>query len=58
MMREAAISAGLVQSSHAGDRDWRERLRIITYANLSVPFCSTLNMYTVSLKRRQCIVLI
>lgn len=31
MMRDAAISAGLVQSSHAGDRDWRDRLRIITY---------------------------
>ena len=30
MMREAAIAAGLVQSSRAGDRDWRERLRIIT----------------------------
>jgi hypothetical protein len=31
MMREAAITAGLVQSSRAGDRDWRDRLRIITY---------------------------
>jgi hypothetical protein len=30
-MREAAITAGLVQSSRAGDRDWRDRLRIITY---------------------------
>lgn len=35
-MREAAISAGLVQSSHAGDRDWRERLRIITLVNVSL----------------------
>jgi hypothetical protein len=31
MMREAAITAGLVQSARAGDRDWRDRLRIITY---------------------------
>lgn len=30
MMREAAIAAGLVQSSRAGDHDWRDRLRIIT----------------------------
>jgi hypothetical protein len=36
-MREAAITAGLVQSSRAGDRDWRERLRIITSV-LSVSF--------------------
>ena len=33
MMRDAAISAGLVQSAHAGDRDWRDRLRIITYVS-------------------------
>lgn len=38
MMRDAAISAGLVQSSHAGDRDWRDRLRIITYV-YSRSFC-------------------
>jgi hypothetical protein len=31
MMREAAIAAGLVQSAHAGDSNWRDRLRIITY---------------------------
>ena len=31
MMRDAAINAGLVQSSRAGDQDWRDRLRIITY---------------------------
>ena len=30
MMRDAAITAGLVQSSRAGE-DWRDRLRIITY---------------------------
>ena len=35
MMREAAITAGLVQSSRAGDREWRDRLRIITYVPLS-----------------------
>ena len=31
MMREAAIAAGLVQSARAGDVNWRNRLRIITY---------------------------
>jgi len=31
-MREAAITAGLVRSVGARDRDWRDRLRIITYA--------------------------
>jgi hypothetical protein len=38
MMREAAITAGLVQSSGPGDPDWRDRLRIITYefCNLSL----------------------
>ena len=30
-MREAAISAGLVRSVSARDRDWRDRLHIITY---------------------------
>ena len=30
-MREAAITAGLVRSVGARDRDWRDRLRIITY---------------------------
>jgi hypothetical protein len=34
MMREAAITAGLVRSVGARDRDWRDRLRIITYALL------------------------
>jgi hypothetical protein len=33
-MREAAITAGLVQSARAGDRNWRDRLRIITYVAL------------------------
>lgn len=31
IMREAAITAGLVQSARAGDRDWRDRLRIIRF---------------------------
>ncbi|KAH7103744.1 hypothetical protein BKA62DRAFT_615790 [Auriculariales sp. MPI-PUGE-AT-0066] len=30
MMREAAIKAGLVASVHAGDKAWRDRLKIIT----------------------------
>lgn len=30
IMREAAIKAGLVQSSRGGDKNWRDRLRIIT----------------------------
>jgi hypothetical protein len=33
MMREAAITAGLVRSVGARDRDWRDRLHIITYAS-------------------------
>ena len=40
-MREAAITAGLVRNVGARDRDWRDRLRIITYALLHlspVPF--------------------
>ena len=35
-MREAAITAGLVHSVGARDRDcWRDRLHIITYASSS-----------------------
>lgn len=30
LMREAAIRAGLVQSSRGGDKNWRDRLQIIT----------------------------
>jgi len=41
MMREAAITAGLVQSSRAGDRDWRDRLRIITYVPFSCCYLPT-----------------
>jgi hypothetical protein len=33
LMREAAITAGLVHSVGARDRDWRDRLHIITYAS-------------------------
>jgi len=42
MMRDAALSAGLVQSSHAGDRDWRERLRIITEPEAAAVHCAHL----------------
>ncbi|KZP30051.1 actin-like ATPase domain-containing protein [Athelia psychrophila] len=42
MMRDAAISAGLVQSSHAGDRDWRDRLRIITEPEAAAVHCAHL----------------
>ena len=35
-MREAAIKAGLVQSSRGGDKNWRDRLRIITFVVLSL----------------------
>lgn len=31
IMREAAITAGLVQNARAGDRNWRDRLRIIRF---------------------------
>ena len=32
MMRDAAITAGLVRSARAGDDKWRDRLRIIRCA--------------------------
>jgi len=35
IMREAAITAGMVQSSRAGEKDWRDRLHITTYATSS-----------------------
>lgn len=35
IMRQAAIKAGMVQSSRAGDKGWRERLRIITRVHIS-----------------------
>ncbi|KAF9445980.1 actin-like ATPase domain-containing protein [Macrolepiota fuliginosa MF-IS2] len=43
MMREAAITAGLVQSSHAGDKGWRDRLRIITEPEAAAVHCAHLS---------------
>ncbi|KAJ3572787.1 hypothetical protein NP233_g2855 [Leucocoprinus birnbaumii] len=43
MMREAAIAAGLVQSSRAGDRNWRDRLRIITEPEAAAVHCAHLS---------------
>lgn len=43
MMREAAIAAGLVQSAHAGDRNWRDRLRIITEPEAAAVHCAHLS---------------
>ncbi|KAG6830525.1 hypothetical protein H0H92_000197 [Tricholoma furcatifolium] len=42
IMREAAISAGLVQSAHAGDTNWRDRLRIITEPEAAAVHCAQL----------------
>lgn len=42
IMREAAISAGLVQSSRAGDISWRDRLRIITEPEAAAVHCARL----------------
>jgi hypothetical protein len=45
-MREAAIEAGLVQSAKAGDRNWRDRLRIITEPEAAAVHCANLtNLY-------------
>lgn len=41
-MREAAIAAGLVQSARAGDRDWKDRLRIITEPEAAAVHCAHL----------------
>ncbi|KAF9054273.1 hypothetical protein BJ165DRAFT_1522813 [Panaeolus papilionaceus] len=43
IMREAAISAGLVASSRAGDTTWRDRLRIITEPEAAAVHCAQLN---------------
>ncbi|KAF9558515.1 hypothetical protein CPC08DRAFT_743329 [Agrocybe pediades] len=43
IMREAAITAGLVQSSRAGDITWRDRLRIITEPEAAAVHCAQLN---------------
>ncbi|KAF5345803.1 hypothetical protein D9756_010885 [Leucocoprinus leucothites] len=42
MMREAAIAAGLVQSARAGDKNWRDRLRIITEPEAAAVHCAHL----------------
>ncbi|TKA51123.1 hypothetical protein B0A53_05941 [Rhodotorula sp. CCFEE 5036] len=43
LMRNAAINAGMVQSARAGDRSWRERLRIITEPEAAAIHASTLS---------------
>ncbi|KXN92697.1 Heat shock 70 kDa protein 12B [Leucoagaricus sp. SymC.cos] len=43
MMREAAIQAGLVQSARAGDKNWRDRLRIITEPEAAAVHCAHLS---------------
>lgn len=42
LMRDAAIQAGLVQSSRAGDKEWRDRLRIITEPEAAAVHCAHL----------------
>ncbi|KAH7882185.1 actin-like ATPase domain-containing protein [Phlebopus sp. FC_14] len=42
LMRTAAIEAGLVQSAHAGDIHWRDRLRIITEPEAAAVHCARL----------------
>ncbi|KAG8989997.1 hypothetical protein FRB93_003373 [Tulasnella sp. JGI-2019a] len=42
LMREAAIKAGLVQAAHARDRNWRDRLRIITEPEAAAVHCAHL----------------
>jgi hypothetical protein len=43
MMREVAITAGLVASARAGDNAWRDRLRIITEPEAAAVHCAQLN---------------
>ncbi|GAA5889548.1 hypothetical protein JCM5296_005982 [Sporobolomyces johnsonii] len=43
LMREAAIKAGMVQSARGGDRNWRDRLRIITEPEAAAIHASTLS---------------
>ncbi|KAM0747875.1 hypothetical protein T439DRAFT_366092 [Meredithblackwellia eburnea MCA 4105] len=43
LMRTAAIRAGLVQSSRGGDKNWRDRLRIITEPEAAAIHASTLS---------------
>ncbi|KAF9511540.1 hypothetical protein BS47DRAFT_1298826 [Hydnum rufescens UP504] len=42
IMRDAALSAGLVGSAYAGDRDWRNRLHIITEPEAAAVHCAHL----------------
>ncbi|THG99119.1 hypothetical protein EW026_g3173 [Hermanssonia centrifuga] len=42
IMRDAAITAGLVRSAHAGDTSWRDRLRIITEPEAAAVHCAYL----------------
>ncbi|KAF9511532.1 hypothetical protein BS47DRAFT_1330881 [Hydnum rufescens UP504] len=42
IMRDAALSAGLVGSAHANDRDWRDRLHIITEPEAAAVHCAHL----------------
>ncbi|KAJ7777521.1 actin-like ATPase domain-containing protein [Mycena maculata] len=42
LMRDAAIAAGLVQSSYAGDTAWRDRLKIITEPEAAAVHCAHL----------------
>ncbi|KAJ7145829.1 hypothetical protein C8R44DRAFT_972814 [Mycena epipterygia] len=42
LMREAGIAAGLVQSAHAGDIAWRDRLKIITEPEAAAVHCAHL----------------
>ncbi|KAM0786234.1 hypothetical protein ACM66B_007035 [Microbotryomycetes sp. NB124-2] len=42
LMREAAIRAGLVQSARGGDKNWRDRLQIITEPEAGAIHASTL----------------
>ncbi|KAI6046624.1 actin-like ATPase domain-containing protein [Pisolithus marmoratus] len=42
LMRGAAIDAGLVQSAHAGDTNWRDRLQIITEPEAAAVHCARL----------------
>ncbi|KAJ7468633.1 hypothetical protein FB451DRAFT_1560344 [Mycena latifolia] len=42
LMRDAGLAAGLVQSAHAGDSAWRERLKIITEPEAAAVHCAHL----------------
>ncbi|KAJ7482269.1 hypothetical protein B0H11DRAFT_1724058 [Mycena galericulata] len=42
LMRDAAIAAGLVQSSYAGEAGWRDRLKIITEPEAAAVHCAHL----------------